>query len=94
MLSDLHTLHPQCHFDGCSMLVKACKKINLNKNKRSHNVRSTEITCIAVMFKKSLKLLRPVWVKNSSSVSVVTWSRSAYNLPAGAGKSVCRRGVS
>lgn len=57
VLSDLHTLHPQCRFGGCSMLVRTYKKRNLNKDKRSYNVYSTEIMCIAVMFKKSRKFL-------------------------------------
>lgn len=39
------------------MLLRAYKKINLKKDKRSYYIHSTEITYIAVMFKKSLKLL-------------------------------------
>lgn len=39
------------------MVVRTYKKRNLDKDKRSYNVYSTEIMCIAVIFKKSLKLL-------------------------------------
>lgn len=57
VLSDLCTSHPQRRFGGCCMLVRIYKKRNLNKDKRSCNGHSTEIMCIAVMLKKSLKLL-------------------------------------
>lgn len=57
VLSDLCTLHLQCRSGGCCMLVRTYKKRNLNKDKSAYNVHSTEIMCIAVIFKRSLKLL-------------------------------------